>query len=202
MISEKHLSLPLSEDDVRSFHLGDAVRLSGVIYTARDEAHMRILGVMEKGDSLPVDFKDSAVFHCGPIMQKNDDGWKVVAAGPTTSSRMNALEPGFIEKTGVRAVIGKGGMNEKTLDAMKKYGCVYLAMTGGAALVAADHIKGIKGVYWAELGEPEAVWVLEVEDFGPLTVAMDAHGGSIYEDVRRNVEKNLPEIKSKLGLKQ
>ncbi|MFA5560131.1 MAG: fumarate hydratase C-terminal domain-containing protein, partial [Methanofastidiosum sp.] len=126
--------------------------------------------------------------------------WKAVAAGPTTSTRMNSLEPEFIEKFKVSAIIGKGGMSKPTVDAMKNFGCVYLAITGGAAVLAAKGIKEVIGVEWYELGMPEALWVLRGEKFGPLTVAIDAHGNSLYADVEKEVEKNVPVAKEILKI--
>lgn len=198
---QHHLKLPLTEEKVRVLKAGDSVTLSGIIYTARDEAHTHALELHAKNESMPVDFEGSAVYHCGPIVKKTkDDGWELVAAGPTTSSRMNSLEPFFIEKFKVRALIGKGGMSQPTIDAMKTYGCVYLAHTGGAALIAARGVKKVVGVYWFELGMPEALWVLEAENFGPLTVAIDSHGNSLYKEVDDYVKEQLPAIKEILGL--
>lgn len=196
----KTLKIPLTEKDVRDLNLGETIYLSGEIYTARDEAHMRALEYVEEGKRLPVEFKDKAVYHCGPIMKKVGENWEVVAAGPTTSTRMNTLEPAFIEHFGPRAVIGKGGMGKETLEAMKKHGCVYLAITGGAAVLAAKGIKKVKGVEWLDLGMPEALWIFEGENFGPLIVAMDAHGNSWYDQVEVEIKKNMEGIKKKLGL--
>jgi fumarate hydratase subunit beta len=196
----KELTIPLSEDDVRSLKLGDIVYLTGEFYTARDEAHMRVLEHLEEGKSLPVTFKDKAVFHCGPIMRKTNGQWELVAAGPTTSTRMNTLEPEFIEKLGPRAIIGKGGMGTETSQAMEKFGCVYLAITGGAAVLAAKGIKKVHGVEWLDLGMPEALWILEGKKFGPLIVAMDTHGNSLFKNVETQVIQNAEKIKKKLGL--
>jgi fumarate hydratase subunit beta len=200
---EISLTIPLTETAVRNLQLGDVVRLTGTIYTARDEAHKHALDAAEEGKQLPVDFTDSAVFHCGPIMKKINDepeAWELVAAGPTTSSRMNSLEPEFIEKFQVRAIIGKGGMAKPTVETMQKFGCVYLALTGGAAILAARGISKVTGVHWYELGMPEALWVLEGSGFGPLIVAIDAHGNSIYETVDTTVKNNIETIKTKLGI--
>ncbi len=194
------LTIPLDEAAVRDIKAGDVVYLSGEIITARDEAHIRALEYLEEGKDIPVKFKDAAVFHCGPIMQEKGEEWHLIAAGPTTSSRMNALEPEFIEKFGVRAIIGKGGMSKPTLNAMKEYGCVYLAMTGGTAVLAAKGIKRVKDVHWLDLGMPEALWVLEGGDFGPLMVAMDSQGNSLYEGVDSITKKNLQYVRAKLGL--
>ncbi len=196
----KTLMIPLKEEEIRKLKLGETIYLTGELYTARDEAHMRALEYLEEGKKLPVNFRDKAVFHCGPIVRKLNSEWELVAAGPTTSTRMNTLEPEFIEKLGPRAIIGKGGMGKETLKTMEKYGCVYLAITGGAAVLAAKGIKRVKGVEWLDLGMPEALWILEGENFGPLIVAMDAHGNSLFEQLEAKVKENVEKIKKKLGL--
>ena len=198
----KNLKTPLSEEDARGLKLGETVYIDGVVYTGRDEVHIHALEHLEKGEKIPVDFKGSALFHCGPIMRKTDDVWEVVAAGPTTSSRMNSLEPEFIEKFRPGAIIGKGGMSKPTVDAMKEFGCVYLAITGGAAVLAAKGIESVSGVEWFELGMPEAIWVLNAKGFGPLTVGIDAHGNSLYDAVSATVKGNEGKARDRLGLKQ
>lgn len=198
----KNLKTPLSEEDVRGLKLGETVYIDGVVYTGRDEVHIHALEYLEKGEKIPVEFKGSALFHCGPIMRKVGDGWEVVAAGPTTSSRMNSLEPDFIEKFRPGAIIGKGGMSKPTVDAMKEFGCVYLAITGGAAVLAAKGIESVSGVEWFELGMPEAIWVLNAKEFGPLTVGIDAHGNSLYDAVNAKVKDNEKKARDRLGLKQ
>ena len=197
----KRLKIPLAENDVRGLKLGETVYLDGVVLTGRDEVHIHALEYHEKGKQLPVDFKGAALFHCGPIMRKVGDKWEVVAAGPTTSSRMNSLEPQFIEKFRPGAIIGKGGMSQPTIDAMKKFGCVYLAITGGAAVLAAKGIKSVSGVEWFELGMPEAIWIMNAENFGPLTVAIDASGNSLYAAVNSKIKENEVKAREKLGLK-
>ena len=197
----KNLKTPLSEEDARGLKLGETVYIDGVVYTGRDEVHIHALEHLEKGEKIPVDFKGSALFHCGPIMRKTDDVWEVVAAGPTTSSRMNSLEPEFIEKFRPGAIIGKGGMSKPTVDAMKEFGCVYLAITGGAAVLAAKGIESVSGVEWFELGMPEAIWVLNAKGFGPLTVGIDAHGNSLYDAVNATVKSNEGKARDRLGLK-
>ncbi len=161
--------------------------------------HLRYLEYVEESRAIPVDLEGGVLFHCGPLVVKRN-GWELIAAGPTTSARMNGLEPRFIEASGVRGIIGKGGMSRPTVNAMKEHGCVYFSMTGGAAVLAAEGIKKVEGVEWLDLGVPEALWILEVENLGPLTVAIDAHGNSLYEGVEREVENKLPEIRKKLGL--
>jgi len=196
----KILKTPLNEQDVRALKAGETVYVSGVVFTGRDEVHIHALEYNEKGKKTPVEFKGAAVYHCGPIMKKDGDKWVAVAAGPTTSSRMNSLEPQFIEKFRPGAIIGKGGMSQPTIDAMKKHGCVYLAFTGGAAVLAAKGIRSVSGVEWFELGMPEAIWILNCEEFGPLTVAIDAHGSSLYSDVSVKIKENERKAREKLGL--
>jgi fumarate hydratase subunit beta len=199
-MKETKLTTPLDEASVRALKAGEVVYIKGEIITARDEAHIRALEYLEEGKDIPVIFKDATIFHCGPIMKKSGDEWHLVAAGPTTSSRMNALEPEFIEKFGVRAIIGKGGMSKPTLNALEKHGCAYLAMTGGTAVLAAKGIKRVKDVHWLDLGMPEALWILDGKDFGPLIVAMDSQGNSLYEGVESITKNNVEKVKIILGL--
>jgi len=199
-MTERRLTTPLSEEAVRGLALGDIVYLDGRFYTGRDEMHLRTLEFLEEGKPLPEELAGAALFHCGPIMRKTDEGWELVAAGPTTSSRMNSLEPAFLEKTGVRAIIGKGGMSRPTVEAMQRLGAVYLSLTGGAAVLAARGVGKVHGVHWFDLGMPEAFWVLEGKNFGPLIVSMDAHGNSLYEKVNSDSDANNAEIRKRLGL--
>lgn len=194
------LRTPLSEKSVRALKAGDTLTLDGVIYSGRDEVHLRALEYAQEGRKLPFDLKGAAIFHAGPIMSKDAGKWKVIAAGPTTSSRMNSMEPEFIERFGVRAIIGKGGMSQPTVDAMARFGCVYLAFTGGAAVQGAEGIRDVKGVEWLDLGMPEAMWIMEVKGFGPLTVAIDTHGNSLYKHVDDEVKANLAKARKALGL--
>jgi len=146
--------------------------------------HIRALQYLKEGKEVPADIKGAVLFHCGPIMLQADDGhWRVIAAGPTTSARMNKLEPEFIRKFGIRAIIGKGGMSKDTLDAMKDVGCVYLAATGGAAISLAESLSRCTGQDWLDLGMAEALWRFNTDRFGPLIVAMDANGNSLYDKV-------------------
>lgn len=192
---------PISEEDVRKLRVGDIIYVSGIMVTARDEAHKRALEYYEKGEKPPVDFEGIALYHCGPIVKKVNDEWVAVAAGPTTSTRMDLFEAEFIEKFNVRIIIGKGGMGEKTTKACEKYGAVYCAFVGGAAVLAANAIKRIKGVEWLDLGMPEALWILEVENFGPLIVTIDSHGNNLHQEIMSRVEANKDTIYKKLGLK-
>ncbi|HIE56174.1 MAG TPA: fumarate hydratase [Chromatiaceae bacterium] len=183
MPTEYQLRTPLSESDVRKLRVGDVVYITGTMVTARDQAHRRALELLERGERLPVNLEGLVVYHCGPVVKKEDDTWVVLAAGPTTSRRMESVEADFIRRTGVRMIVGKGGLGPRTAEACKDFGAVYAVFTGGAAVVAARLIKRVKEVHWLDLGVPEALWVLEVERFGPLVVVIDATGKNLYDDV-------------------
>jgi len=195
-----HLKTPISEEEIRKLKVNDTIYITGTIVTARDQAHRRALEYFKQGKPLPIDLEGLAVFHCGPVVSKEGEKWVAVAAGPTTSTRMDIFEDEFIKNFKVRVVIGKGGMGKRTTDAMAKYGAVYGAFTGGAAILAAKAIKNVRGVEWLDLGTPEALWIFEVEDFGPLTVAIDSHGNNLFTDVAKAVEENRKKIYEKLGL--
>lgn len=195
-----HLKTPISEEEIRKLKVNDVVYITGTIVTARDQAHRRALEYFKEGKKLPINLEGLAVFHCGPVVAKEGDKWIAVAAGPTTSTRMDIFEDEFIKNFKVRVVIGKGGMGKRTTDAMAKYGAIYGAFTGGAAILAAKAIKSVKGVEWLDLGTPEALWIFEVEDFGPLAVAIDSHGNNLFTDVQKTVEENKQRIYQKLGL--
>ena len=194
------LKLPVSEADVRRLKVNDVLYISGTLVTARDQAHKRALDWAKEGKPLPVNLEGLAVFHCGPVMTKQDEKWVAVAAGPTTSTRMDLFEDKFIEAFKPRIIVGKGGMGKRTADAMAKFGAVYCAFTGGAAVLAAKSIKRVAGVEWLDLGMPEAMWILEVELFGPLVVAIDSPGNNLFADVAQKVEANKQEIYRKLCL--
>lgn len=176
------LSFPFTEAQVRALKVGDEVLISGVVYTGRDAVHK----YLHEGGKLPpgVSLREGIMYHCGPVMLKQEDGtWKCNAAGPTTSIREEPYQGQIIRDFGVRGVIGKGGMGERTLAACKEHGCVYLHAVGGAAQVLAECIKKVRSVYFfEEFGAPEAIWELEVVDF-PAVVTMDSHGGSLHKEV-------------------
>ena len=191
---EYHLKTPISEEEVRKLKVGDVIYITGTVITARDAAHVRAIEYHEKGIEIPVSFKNIALYHCGPLVKKKNEEWEVLAAGPTTSTRMEYIEPKFIEIFKPRVIIGKGGMGKGTTEALKKYGAVYAAFPGGAAVLAAEAIKKIIKVEWLDLGVPEALWVLEVKDFGPLNVAIDCHGNNLYLEVKERSKVNLKSI--------
>lgn len=191
---EKILETPIAEEEVRALKAGDVIYVSGTMFTARDEAH-RVL--LERGAPFPLE--GLALFHCGPVVKRVGEAWRVVAAGPTTSARMELFEAEFLEKFKPRVIIGKGGMGERTLKALSEVGAVYTHFTGGAGALAAQAIRRVKEVHFLEeLGVPEAVWVFEVERFGPLVVAMDARGRSLYAELEKTVEKNMDEIRARI----
>ena len=180
-----HLSTPLKEEDMRKLDVGDVVYLSGTIFTARDMAHLKIQGLLDRGAPLPKDFNGSAVFHAGPVCLKNEDGsWRLNVIGPTTSIRMEPYAD-MVGRLGVKAVLGKGGMAEDTVEACQTYGYVYFQAAPGCAAKLAQGVERIVDVNWFEMGMPEAVWHLEAKEFGPLVVGMDTKGRSIYAGLRK-----------------
>ena len=176
------LSTPLTEAAVRQLKVGDEVHLTGIVCTGRDAVHK----YLHEGGSLPagVSLAGGVIYHCGPVVIKDEAGaWKVVAAGPTTSSREEPYQWQIIRDHQVRAVIGKGGMGPKTQAACKEHGCVYLHAIGGAAQVLAECVQRVRDVHFLEkFGSPEAIWELEVVRF-PAVVTIDSHGRSLHEEV-------------------
>ena len=183
------LTTPLTEEAVRALNVGDVVLLSGRMFTGRDAVHAYLM----KHDS-PVDLRGSALYHCGPVAVKDGAAWVIKAAGPTTSIREEPYEADVIRNLGVRAVIGKGGMGAKTLEALKECGAVYLNAIGGAAQFYARCIERVDGVSLFEFGVPEAMWHLQVKDF-PAIVTMDASGNSLHKDVEAESARALASLK-------
>jgi len=201
-MTQVKLVTPISEEAVRKLKVGDIVYASGIMLTARDQAHRRALELARQGKPLPIDFREMIVFHCGPVARKKDGEWEILAAGPTTSSRMETVEAEFIERLGPRVIVGKGGMGSKTAEAMKRYGAVYCDFTGGAGVVAARAVERVEGVEWIDLGIPEAVWILRVREFGPMTVAIDASSRNLHQEVADRVERNRAKVYQSLGIPQ
>jgi fumarate hydratase class I len=176
------LTFPFTEEKIRALKVGDEVLISGVIYTGRDAVHK----YLHEGGELPpeVSLRNGILYHCGPVVMKQADGsWKATAAGPTTSIREEPYQWQVIRDFGLRGVIGKGGMGERTLAACREHGCVYLHAIGGAAQVLAERIKQVRNVYMMEkFGAPEAIWEFEVEDF-PSVVTIDSHGRSLHAEI-------------------
>ncbi len=193
------LTTPLAEEKIRELKVNDVVYVSGTVVTARDQAHRRALEWHRMGKPLPIDLEGLVLFHCGPVMSKREGKWIAVAAGPTTSMRMDTLEGEFIRSFKPRIIVGKGGMGKCTTDAMAKEGAAYCAFTGGAAVLAAKSIRFTKGVEWLDLGMPEAMWIFEVEMFGPLVVGIDSNGNNLFADAALKVEANRRLIYDKYG---
>ncbi len=197
-MTEYRLKTPLSENDVRRLRVGDIVYLSGIIVTARDSAHRRLIEYYREGKEIPVDLRGGVIYHCGPVVRKTGKGWEVIAAGPTTSARMEIYEAEVIGKLGVRMIIGKGGMGDKTMEACRKYGAVYTVFTGGAGALAAKAIREVVRVEWLDLGIPEALWVFRVEDFGPLLVVIDSHGNNLVKKTMMEAYRRRGEVLTRL----
>jgi tartrate/fumarate subfamily iron-sulfur-dependent hydro-lyase beta chain len=196
---ERRLDLPIDEARARELRVGDILYLTGKIFTARDEAHLTMLEVKEAGKSLPFDPGAMALFHCGPVVRKAGGGWEVIAAGPTTSVRMEIFEDRFLEAFAPRIVIGKGGMGDRTQAGLEKVGSVYAHYTGGAGALAAKRIEQVEDVHWLdELGMPEAAWIFAVKDFGPLLVTMDSAGGNLYKNLEPKIAANLEAIRARI----
>ena len=185
---EVTLTAPLTEEQVRSLRVGDVVLITGEVFTGRDAVHAHLMK-----NPPPVDMRGAMLYHCGPVMLKQGDKWVVKAAGPTTSSREEPYQATIIEKYGVRAVIGKGGMGKKTLDALERSGAVYLNGIGGAAQFYARAVEKVLGVNLLEFGIPEAMWHLRVKNFAAI-VTMDAHGNSLHSNVERETGEKLAEL--------
>lgn len=202
-MAEYHLSTPISEEDARKLKVGDIVYVSGDhVYTARDEAHQRVLEMFEKGEKPPVEFEGSVVYHVGPVAWKKDGKWQIVSAGPTTSIRMELFEDEFLRKYKARIIIGKGGMGKKTLEALREVGAVYCSFTGGCGALAAKGLKEVRALYFEDLGMPEALWVITAEEFGPLLVTMDSHGNSLHDEMDHKVAEHKSEVYAKIGISE
>ncbi len=183
------LTAPITEEQIRELKVGDVVKINGRMYTGRDAIHHHLMS-----HDAPVDLNGQVIYHCGPVMAKDEEGnWTVKAAGPTTSIREEPYQGDIMKKFGIRAVIGKGGMGPKTLAALKEHGGVYLNAIGGAAQYYADCIKSVDGVDLQEFGIPEAMWHLTVEDFTAV-VTMDSHGNSLHADVEKSSLEKLAQF--------
>lgn len=190
----RKLRTPLSKEDVLDLRVGDICLLSGKIVTGRDKVHKYLFHEKPDKKDLPFDLEGGVIYHCGPIIRKTDDAYKLISAGPTTSMRVDMYEPEIIRSYGIRGIIGKGGMGEKTLSAFKEYGCVYLHAVSGAAVTIAEKIRAVvSGWKIEEFGAPEALWLLEAEDF-PVIVTMDAHGNSLHREIEKTSLEKLAKL--------
>lgn len=179
---KKVLVTPISKEDLNDIKIGDIVWLDGDLMTCRDVAHRRLV---EYGRELPYDIKDKAIFHAGPIVRKKAgtyDGYEMVSIGPTTSMRMEKFEYDFIKETGVRVIIGKGGMGPNTEKACKDFSAIHCVFPAGCAVVAATEVESIVEHHWDELGMPETLWCCKVKEFGPLIISIDSKGRNLFEE--------------------
>ena len=178
---KKILNTPVSDEDLKDIKIGDVIYLNGHIVTCRDVAHRRLI---ELGRKLPVDLKGGAIFHAGPIVRKmegTDDKYEMVSVGPTTSMRMEKFEKEFIAQTGVKVIVGKGGMGPNTEAGCKEHKAIHCVFPAGCAVVAATCGEESEDAHWQDLGMPETLWVCRVKEFGPLIVSIDAEGNNIFE---------------------
>ncbi len=182
------LQTPLSESDIRALKLEDTVYINGHIFGIRDATQIRIF---DEGVPPPTDLTGAVCIHTAPGVKKLPNGkFEKICIGTTTSTRMNRFYPPLIEQYGVRAMVGKGGFLQDTVEKMKELGGVYLAIVGGAAALETMQIEEIEEVWWEDL-MPECLWKFRVKDFGPLIVAIDAHGNSLYKDVKAEAAERI-----------
>lgn len=176
---KKILKTPIQTEDIKDLRIGDIVYLTGTLVTCRDTGHKRrvLSGVIPE-----TDLKGGAIFHAGPIVKKENGKWKMVSIGPTTSMRMEKFEKEFVELTGAKLVIGKGGMGEKTTKACVDQKFVHAVYPGGSAVLAASQVEELVKVEWEDLGMPEAFWVMKVKEFGPLIISIDTEGNNLFEN--------------------
>lgn len=176
---KKVLTTPIKNEDLENITAGDVVYLDGYLITCRDVAHRRLI---ELGRDLPVDLNGLAIFHAGPIVAKDDaDKWQMISIGPTTSMRMEKFEKEFIAQTGVKLIIGKGGMGPETVEGCKTHKALHAVFPGGCAVLAANEVEEIERVEWEDLGMPESLWVSRVKNFGPLIISIDTKGNNLFE---------------------
>jgi tartrate/fumarate subfamily iron-sulfur-dependent hydro-lyase beta chain len=191
---KKLIKLPLTKKDVLSLNVGDRVLLNGRIVTGRDKVHKFLFYERPGIKEIPFNLKGAVLYHCGPIIKRGEEGFDLIAGGPTTSIRVEMYEHQIISGYGIRGIMGKGGMGRKTLKALKENGCVYLHTISGAAVYLADRIKRVAGVWKLEdFGMAEAMWLFDVEEF-PAIVTMDAHGRSLHEEIEKISYRELKRL--------
>ena len=189
---KKVLTTPISAADLKDIHIGNIVYLNGELTTCRDVAHRR---VVEYGRELPIDVHDKAILHAGPIIKPHgEDKFEMISVGPTTSMRMEKFEKEFVEKTGVRVIVGKGGMGPNTEYACKNFGAIHCVFPAGNAVVAATEVEEIMRAEWRELGMPETLWNCRVKMFGPLIVSIDSYGRNFFEEQKVLYDERKEEV--------
>ncbi|MBO7709846.1 MAG: L(+)-tartrate dehydratase subunit beta [Lachnospiraceae bacterium] len=198
---KKILVTPVTAEDLADIRIGDIVYLSGSLTTCRDVAHRR---VVEEGREIPVDVRGNAILHAGPIIRPlEDDRFEMVSVGPTTSMRMEKFEYEFVKTTGVRVIVGKGGMKEQTAAACREFGCIHTVIPAGNAVVAAVAVEEIVQAEWRDLGMPETLWNCRVKEFGPLIVSIDSRGRNYFEEKKveynRRKDEQIQKISAQVG---
>jgi L(+)-tartrate dehydratase beta subunit len=189
-VNKRILTTPIKDEDIADLNIGDVVYLTGHIVTCRDVAHRRLIELKRE---LPVDIRGGAIFHAGPIVRKKDDGrFEMVSIGPTTSMRMEKFEREFIAQTGVKLIVGKGGMGPETEAGCREHKAVHAIFPGGCAVLAATQVEEIENAEWQDLGMPETLWVNRVREFGPLIISIDTKG-------RNLIEQNKAQFNAKKG---
>jgi len=200
-VTRKILTTPIKSEDLENLNVGDTVYLTGHLVTCRDVAHRRLI---EQKRELPVDLQGGAIFHAGPIVRKKDDGkFEMVSIGPTTSMRMEKFEREFIKETGVKLIVGKGGMGPETTAGCQEHKAVHAIFPGGCAVLAATLVEEIERAEWQDLGMPETLWVNRVREFGPLIISIDTKGNNLIEQNKAsfNAKKQpvIDRIKRQVG---
>jgi L(+)-tartrate dehydratase beta subunit len=194
-MTERRLTFPATEEEIRTLRAGDSVTVDGHVIGIRDRTHIRIF---DQGVAPPMDLTGAFLLHTAPGVRKLDDGrYEKVCIGTTTSQRMVRFTEPLGRHYGVRAICGKGGLPDEAIEPMRRYGMVYFAIVGGAAALETTQIEEIEEVAWEEL-MPECLWKFRVKDFGPLTVAIDSHGNSLYHDVQEQARKRLEDLYARL----
>jgi len=189
---KKILKTPIRSEDVEQLTIGDIVYLDGYLITCRDMGHRRLI---DMGMKLQVELEGMAILHAGPIVAKDEDSWKMVSIGPTTSMRMEVHEKEFIKQTGVKLIVGKGGMGPETVEGCAEHKAVHAVFPGGCAVLAATAVEKIEKVEWLDLGMPEALWVSRVKNFGPLIISIDTKGNNLFEKNKETFnQKKAPVI--------
>ena len=186
------LTTPIQNEDLESLNIGDIIYLTGYLVTSRDDVHQRLI---KQHKELPVDLAGKAIFHAGPIMQEIEGQpgkYRVISIGPTTSMRMEKYEKEFIRQTGLKLIVGKGGMGQNTAAGCREYKAVHAVFPGGCAVLAANCVEEVERVEWLDLGMPEAMWVMRVKEFGPLIVSIDTKGNNLFENNKKafNLKKD------------
>lgn len=194
---KKVLITPVSTEDLKDIKVGDIVYLDGSMTTCRDVAHRRLV---EEGRELPVDVRNNSIFHAGPIIRPlENDKFEMVSVGPTTSMRMEKFEYEFVKQTGVKVIIGKGGMKENTERACKEFSAIHCVFPAGNAVVAATEVEEIVRAEWRDLGMPETLWNCRVKEFGPLIVSIDTEGNNMFEKNKVTFNKRKDAVYEKIS---